>query len=242
MKTITFKRKPSRIYMALILAGVTLFSLSSCLKDSNNDGNQDELISGLTVINGAADAPSVDFTLNRNLVGSRNLSYGYRIPYWGVYAGEYSASFYKYGTNSNAIHTQNITLEKSKFYSLFLAGTNENLTTLFIEDDLTTPAEGKASVRFLNLSPDAGVLDFSMENDVKFASQKEFKAYTEFTEVAPGEYSATFKSSTGDLVNFPFTLKLEAGKIYTVWARGLVSSEIVKQGFENGLIIHNLQN
>ena len=241
MKTITFKRKPSRIYMTIILAGLTLFSLSSCLKDTNK-GNQDALISGLTVINGATDAPSVDFTLNRSLVPPGNVSFGYRIRYFGVYPGDYSASFYKYGTNSNPIQTQNITLEKSKYYSLFLAGTKENLTTLFIEDDLTLPAEGKATLRFLNLSPNAGILDFSMENEVKFASQKEFKAYTEFKVVSPGEYSASFKSSTGELVNFPFTLKLEAGKVYTVWARGLVGSEIEKQGFEDGLIIHNLKN
>lgn len=232
-----FKKNKTVLFFLIIFGTINLMLLSSCLKDSNDESN--EIVSAVTVIHGSPDAPAVDFVLNRGLI-SANLSFGLRVPYFSWYAGQSQASFYPRGTITDPIYTATINLTRGKYYSLFLAGLEaDSLSSLLIEDDLTQPAADKAKLRFINLSPDAGTLDFSIVPDSLFASQKNFKEYSSFYEINPGNYSATFMSSTGDLVDYSFDLKLDPGKTYTVWARGLVQATDNDQEFENGLIIHD---
>lgn len=232
-KTLRFK------YIALIFMAMGTFTLSSCLKDDNN--GQQSIVSALTVINGTPDAPAFDFILNRELVPTLNVSYKKRIPYFILNTGTYNASFYEHRTNTKPLYEIPVTLASGKYHSLFLAGTlADSLTSLFIEDDLRLPSAQNAKLRFVNLSPDAGSLDFAIVTDSLFSSQKNFKDYTDFYEIPAGEYNATLKSSSGTNVNHEFKLKLTAGKIYTVWARGLVDASDEEQAFEDGLIIHDL--
>lgn len=232
-----FKKNKKILFFLIIFSTLNVLLLSSCLKDSNNESN--EVVAAVTVIHGSPDAPAVDFVLNRGLI-SANLAFGLRVRYFSWYAGQSQASFYPRGTITNPLHTSTISLTQGKYYSLFLAGLEaDSLSTLLIEDDLTQPATGKAKLRFINLSPDAGALDFAVVPDSLFASQKNFKEYSSFYEINPGTYSAMFMSSTGNLVDYDFDLKLDAGKTYTVWARGLVQATNDDQEFENGLIIHD---
>lgn len=234
--------------VSIIISSFTLLFLSSCLKDSNSgngpSSSPESLLSALTVINGAPDAAGFDFVLNDDLVLPVNVSYGERMLYFYPFSGNHRARFYTHKTFTNPLYSTKINLARGKFHSLFLAGTiADSLTTLLIEDDLTKPKAGKAKVRFLNLSPDAGGLDFSIVDDSLFASKKEFKQYTDFHEIPAGNYTAKFKTSTDALTqqNYTFELKLEEGKIYTVWARGFVETTNKKQEFENGLIKHDLK-
>ncbi len=218
--------------------------LSSCSKDANYrngaSANVESIISALSVVHGSPDAPAFDFVLNGEPVFPTNRGFTKRIPYFPLYAGQYQGRFYNNGTYSNAFYTTNIKLAVGKYHSLFLAGLNStSLTSLLIEDDLTKPKEGKAKLRFLNLSPNAGSLDFAIVADSLFASKKKFKDFTAFYEIGAGEYSATFKSSEGDSVRYNFSLKLEKGKIYTVWAKGLIETMDEEKTFGNGLVVHD---
>jgi hypothetical protein len=236
-KLFMIKKNKVNMFFLILLSSFNLLFLSSCLK--NDDNEVEQIISALTVVNGAPDAPAFDFVLNRELVSS-NVLFGIRIPYFYLYSGPNQASFYSRGTTTAPIYSSTINLTQGKFYSLFLTGLQtDSLTSLLTEDDLTQPATGKAKLRFINLSPDAGVLDFAIVPGSLFTSQKNFKEYTSFSEVDPGTYSATFTSSTGNSVNYNFDLKLDPGLIYTVWARGLVVTADENQAFENGLITHD---
>lgn len=235
----TFNKKLRYKSLTLVFVAFSTFFLSSCLKDDNY--NQQSIVSALTVINASPDAPAYDFVLNRQAVYPKNRSYTDRIDYFILNTGRYNASFYEYQTNTKPIYETAITLANGKYHSLFLAGTQaDSLTSLLIQDDLILPAAEKAKLRFINLSPDAGALDFAIVTDSLFASKKDFKDYTDFYEIPAGEYKASLKSSSGTKVNHAFNLKLTAGKIYTVWARGLVETTNEKQIFEDGLIIHDL--
>ena len=237
------KRKQPQLTLVLFVALFTILGFSSCLKD--NDFDENNVLSGLTVIHGAPDTSAFDFVLNRQLVGT-NVGFGKRILYFTVYPGNNLASFYKVNTNRNAMYEQPINLTKGEYHSLFLAGSDtDTLSSLLLRDDLSKPSAGKAKVRFLNLSPNAGKIDFSIVEDSLFASKKGFKQYTDYHEVPTGVYNAKFKSYSSLTQEHPpttqdyeFELKLEDGKIYTVWARGILNAEDGNK-FENGLIIHN---
>lgn len=234
-------------FLLLFISLYTLLSLFSCLKDNrfgpSSSPNSESIISGLLIINGSPDAPAFDFVLNGEPIFPSNRAFTKYTPYFPLYAGIYHARFYTHNTYSNAFYTTDINLARGKYQSLFLAGTVANsLSTLLIEDDLTKPKAGNAKVRFLNLSPDVGGLDFSIVEDSLLASKKEFKQYTDFYEIPMGDYHAKIKTSTNAFIqqNYTFQLKLEEGKIYTVWAKGLVETTIEDQAFGNGLIIHDL--
>jgi hypothetical protein len=237
----SFKKLKTSSFLIIILFSLSFSSLSSCLK--NSEHNNQISSSALTVINAAPDAPAFDFVLNRELVLPANISFAKSTKYFSLFPGTYNARFYRNKTFVNPLYTTNINLARGKYHSLFLVGTvADSLSSLLIEDNLTKPKAGNAKVRFVNLSPNVGGLDFSIVDDSLFASKKEFKQYTNFHEIPTGEYNAKFKTSTDAFMeqNHTFKLKLEEGKIYTVWAKGLVETTDEDQKFQNGLIIHNL--
>lgn len=242
MKTsLPFHKKIHMRSLALIVATFGIFSLSSCLKENDHDYPQQSVLSALTVINAVPDAPAFDFVLDRQPVYPQNRAYTEHIPYFILNTGTYSASFYEFQTHTKPMYNTSIILKTGKYQSLFLAGTQaDSLTSLLIEDNLTLPSAEKAKLRFINLSPDAGQLDFALVTDSLFASKKDFKDYTDFHEIPAGEYQASLKSSLGTKVNHGFKLKLTPGKIYTIWARGLVGTSVEEQRFEEGLIVHDL--
>lgn len=242
------KKNRSLTYLFFFISAFSILTLSSCLKDNDNHG-RDTITAALTVIDGAVNAPTVNFVLDGNPFTDAygqivDFSFGIRFPYVLAYSGNRSAAFYEKGTRVDPLYRSTIKLLPSKYYSLFLAGVigtaeADTLSTLLLEDDLTKPTGDNAKVRFINLSPDAGALDLIIETGKVFASNKEFKDYTTFQDIPAGTYTAQFKSTTGTVVDYDFELKLEKGQIYTVWARGLVTVLPDSHEFENGLIIHN---
>src|SRR5690606_12185853 len=133
------------------------------------------------------------------------------------------------GNFNSPVYDTEIKLFQGKYYSLFIGGKSGSLTSVLTEDDMTIPPQGKAKIRFVNLSPDSGALDFKMNNENTIASNKKFKEYTSFHEIGVGNYTAKIESHEGDAIEIPVELKVEDGKIYTVWARGLVNSDDDKE-------------
>src|SRR5690606_33605081 len=158
-----------------ILATLTL---SSCLKDSNENG--DLIGSAITIIHGSPDTPPIDFVWDQQRINVQEFAYGNRIKYFSDYPGNHRARFYTERTNTDALYETQVNLAPGKLYSLFLSGTADSLSSLLIEDDLTAPAKGKAKIRFVNLSVNAGALDFQIVEDSLAASNKAFGKYTSF--------------------------------------------------------------
>lgn len=212
---------------------------SSCLKDSEREYNDTVIVSALTVINASPDTPPLDFVLDNQRV--QKFSYpDEKINYFAAFSGKRSARLFETGQLNQPVHEFEIRLLQGKYYSLYITGTKDNLGSLLIEDDLRSPGKEYAKVRFINLSPDAPALDFKISGDSVLASQKRFKEYTGFQDVKAGNYSAVIKSSNGDIVNFPFDLQIKAGKIYTVWAKGLIESSNENEKFGYSLVNHNI--
>jgi hypothetical protein len=109
-------------------------------------------------------------------------------------------------------------------YSVFAVNTVANIEPLLLTDDLTRPAAGKAHVRFVHLSPNAPAVDIAVAGGgpVVFGN-KAFKDYTPFTPLPAASYDLEVRLAGTNTVVLPLPgIKLEAGKIYTVFAKGLV--------------------
>ncbi|RZL48655.1 MAG: DUF4397 domain-containing protein [Pedobacter sp.] len=204
----------------LLTALVITLGLASCSK--NEYDNTPIYISGLSLIHASPTAEKFDVYVDRNRASIDDFSFGTKMDYLNAYAGNRTFQVAKKG-NSTTLLTKEFTLEAEYGYSLFIVNKLENLELLFLKDDLTIPAASKAKVRFVNLSPDAAALNYAINGQATdLASNRAFKEYSEFITIDAAE-KVTFnvKDATGVVIAALTDVKIESGKTYTVYAKGL---------------------
>jgi len=205
------------IFASAILA-VSIFTLSSC--------EDDEKITyaNVLVTHASPDAPGVDLLIDDVKVNTQPLTYPNNTGYLDAETGTRNIKVNVAGTSTTVINGD-LDLEVDKYYSVFAIDQVSEITALVLVDDLTMPAAGKAHVRFVHLSPDAPAVDVAVASSgaVVF-SDIAFKESTVFTPLDAGTYNLDVRvagTSTVALVLDPITL--QAGKIYTVFAKGFLA-------------------
>jgi hypothetical protein len=124
----------------------------------------------------------------------------------------------------------NVDFMSSKNYSVFAVNSVSIIELLLIEDDLTTPAQGKAHVRFIHLSPDAPAVDITLTDGTVVFGNKAFKDFTPFTPLDAGSYDLEVRVAGTNTVALDLpVITVEAGKIYTVFAKGFLSGNGTQQ-------------
>ena len=160
-------------------------------------------------------------------LGSTPISYLASSEYLSSSAGKKELSI--------TIKDQNTVIPKTTFefkqsanYGLFVTDIPGKTNLLITEDDLTNPATGKAKIRFINLSPDAGNLDFNVKGKQALFSNMGFKSVTKFEQMDAANEIVFEVRETGktELLFASPVIKIETGKIYTILARGLRQSNI----------------
>ncbi len=206
----------SKISIKAILVMLVAITFASCGKDDVVTPK----ISALSVVNAAAGSPALNVFIGENKVSTDLFTFGKDISYLNAYSGEREVSFYQ-GTDKKTSGKFN--LKDGKFYSLFLAGKWPETELVLLQDSLTQPATGKAHIRFVNMGKDAGELNLGLTNGSTLITQKAYKAGSDFIAVN-GNTAYTFvirkHSALADTVSIP-AVTLEAGRSYTIWAKGL---------------------
>jgi hypothetical protein len=224
MKTFSILNKfRKNITMFAALAGTALF-LNSCKNDINQTT---PAIAALAVINAyPTETSTLDFFLGNERVNNTGLAFGGDIKYFNAYEGARTADVTISG-NSTKLVSKSITLKGGIYHSLYVIGESaEKADFLLIEDELSNPAANKVHLRFANLSPDAGALELEIENDETVFEDRVYKAFTPFKSVPAVKSKFILKDkATGDVVATKENVDLKQGAIYTVWAKGLATSE-----------------
>lgn len=215
-----------------------MLSMTSCLDDS--DGVEPAVVAHVSLFHASPDAPDLYVLLDDNPLSSQPLEYSDNTTYLQFYTGNRELAFNSYNASNRLIDTT-FNFKENTAYSVFVVNEQEDLSTLLVEDELETPASGKASVRFIQLSPDAPEVDFSVgeENSLEFTNQ-EFKQATDFTEVDADMYTLTVKA-TGEEESLVSVQEAEfiAGRVYTVILRGYANPP---SGNSNGLNVQIIRN
>lgn len=208
-------------FKVLLAALCTSLIFTSCMKDDKN--YEPIFISGLSFIHASPTTEKLDVYIQNSKVETQNFVFKSKLDYLRAYAGKRTISVSKAGATTK-LKTDSVDLEKDMGYSVFIIDRLETLSFLKIKDDLTAPASGKAKIRFINLSPDAGSLHFSLANaSTNLVEDKNFKDYSNFIIIdASDKVSFVVKDKTsGNTITTLNDIKIEAGKIYTVYANGL---------------------
>lgn len=163
------------------------------------------------------------------------LTYNTVIGYGDIKAGATEFSFTK-KDGTEVLAKISGTIKLSSSYTLIVGDKSPKTSLVLVEDDLSAPAADKAKVRFANLSPDAAVLDLYVSGKTDAGvSKKAFKDVSGFINVDPGA-EVKFEIKENGKTDVLATLdkyKVEKGKIYTIWAKGLKdATDATKLGIE----------
>jgi len=219
---------------------IAVVAFSSILVACKKDDPEPQPVSGLRVINAFADTMSLDFIIDQTIINSNPFKYNVKSGYLNLYPGTRTIGIAKRKVNK-FLASQQFPLAPSKGYSFFVLDTLASNTKKFllVEDDLSDPEANKAKVRFINLSKDAQALNLGIQGkDTDLFTNKAFYEYTNFTSVDPGE-SITFniKEATTVKATLP-NVKIEKGKIYTIYAKGLKDATIDSLKFKADIYSH----
>lgn len=207
--------------LTVALATMALFVACSDDDDSNPMNSPASKASVLTV-HASPGTPAVDLLVDNSVAGT-GLGFPANTGYLEVNSGTRNVKVNVSGTSTTAIEA-NLNLSEDTHYSVFAVDTGSALGALVLVDDLTAPASGKAHVRFIHLSPDAPAVDVAVTGGPVVFGNKAFKEYTDFTPLDAGTYNLEVRLAGTSTVALPLPgITLQAGKIYTVFAKGFAA-------------------
>ena len=204
------------------ILGTTLL-LASLLVFSSCDKDDDKTYANVLVAHASPDAPGVDLLIDDVKQNSAALLYPNNTGYLQAESGTRNIKVNVAGTATTVINAD-LTLTKDKNYSVFAIDSVSKISAIAFEDDLTSPASGKAHVRFLHLSPNAPAVDVAVASSgaVVFGDVS-FKEGTAFTPLDAGTYNLDVRvAGTSTVALVLPAITLQAGKIYTVFAKGFL--------------------
>ncbi len=202
---------------AILLTAAVL--LSSCSKD------EDIAQANVLVIHASPDAPGVDLLVDDVKQNTSALTYPQNTGYLKVNAGSRNFKINVAGTPTTVINA-NVTLEQDKSYSVFAIDSVSKISAVVVADELSTPASGKAHVRFIHLSPNAPAVDIAVDGGAVVFPNTPFKVGTAFTPLDAGTYDLEVRVAGTQTVALDLDpINLQAGKIYTVFAKGFLTAD-----------------
>ncbi len=210
-----------RVSLMVSMLAVAVFA-AGCSDDDNPISPLQAPQARVMAVHASPNAPAVDLLVDNAVAGS-GLAYPGNTGYLNVPAGSRNIKVNVAGTATSVIDAT-LALTGGVSYTVFAADSVSKIGPIVLTDDLTTPASGKAHVRFVHLSPNAPAVDVAVTAGPVLFADKAFKQFTTFTPVDAGTYDLEVRLAGSSTVVLPLPgIALQAGRIYTVFARGFVS-------------------
>jgi hypothetical protein len=205
--------KTTKLFLAVFVCALMLV-VTSCKKDLT--------YAKVLVTHASPNGPGVDLLIDDSKINTSALNFPSNTGYLQVESGTRNIKVNVSGTTTSVI-AADLLFDVDKSYSIFAIDSVAKISPLVLTDDLTAPAAGKAHVRFIHLSPNAPAVDVAVTGGSVLFGGKSFKDYTTFTPLDAGTYNLEVRVAGTSTVALPLPgIVLEAGKIYTVFAKGFL--------------------
>ncbi|HET7178952.1 MAG TPA: DUF4397 domain-containing protein [Chryseosolibacter sp.] len=208
-------------FRSLFFSVALLVLLASCLDDNDGYVNQPVEVAYVSIYHAVPDAPDFDIVVDNRVINVNPFDYSSYSGYLNFYTGNRNIRF-NTSNAANSVVDTTFNFEDGKAYSLFAINRLSDVQVLLVVDSAAAPAEGKAMVRFVHLSPDAPAFNVSVEGDnsALFAG-KAFKDATQFKEIEGGTHSFVMSdAATGETVLSAKDVEMLPGRYYTIITRG----------------------
>ena len=212
----------NKLRFALLAVGIlSTVALTGCGSDDNNP-LAPVAPARVMAVHASPDAPAVDLIVDGAVAGT-GLAFPNNTTYLEVAAGTRNVKVNVAGTSTTVINAS-LPVTSGSSYTVFASDVVASISPVVLTDDLTAPAAGKAHVRFVHLSPDAPAVDVAVQGGPVLFANKAFKESTPFTPVDAGTYNLEVRPAGSATVVLPLNgIVLQPGKIYTVFAKGLLA-------------------
>ncbi len=207
-----------------------LFAIPIITASCSDDDESNPVLStpaptaNVIIVHASPDAPEVDILVDNGAPAVQDLGFPENTGYVALNSGTRNVKVNVANSTTTVINAD-LNLSPNVNYSVFAVNSVSNIEPLVLVDDLTTPASGKAHVRFVHLSPDAPAVDVALAGGgaVVFGNVA-FKEFMGFTPLDAGTYNLEVRVAGTSTVALPLPgITLQAGKIYTVFAKGFLS-------------------
>lgn len=222
---------------------VSLPVLALVFTACENDDDTVVANSKVMVVHASPNAPNVDVRINNSLALT-NVAYPQNSNYTELSSGSTNIKVSPTGTTTNVIDAT-VNLEANKNYSVFAVDSVSKIKAAVVGDDLTTPASGKAHIRFFHFSANAPAVDIALTGGAVLFPNRSFNdqatnpAVTGFTSLNAGTYNLEVRVAGTNTVVLPLpNVTLTAGKIYTVFAKGFLGG-VGAQALGAQVIVNN---
>jgi hypothetical protein len=174
------------------------------------------------VVHASPDAPAVDVLVDGN-AAFKNAAFKGITDYASLDAGSYGVKVVPAGAMEPAVIDADLDLMAGKDYTVVAVGKLDAIEPLVLMDNNAAPAAGKAHVRFVHASPDAPAVDVAVaDGGPVLFSNVAFKGSGDYLPVDANSYDLEVRLAGTETVALAVPgVKLEAGKVYTVFAMGL---------------------
>lgn len=183
----------------------------------------------------APDAPDVDVYVDGEPAsGLTDVPHGIVSPYLSLSAGDHSIRIYASEDPARPMVEADAEFRGGTAYTVGVAGSADGSPTAEIyRDDNSIPPEGKAKLRVVNASPDAGPVDVVPEDgDKKLVSDLEFPNASDYAGVPAGtspdvnDYAVVKKDKETEPwpLPMPYT-SLKSGTVYSAFVVGNAAAE-----------------
>lgn len=238
--------KKTKYIGSVALFAVLALTLSSCLKDGDEEP---EMVAAMLAVNVVPGSDGLVLALDNNqfnhVAAGEWFAYRNIINYRRVFPGERLVRlFHPENVASNEeILRKSVDFDVSEFYSLFVVGTSdEDMEVVVVADSLRSPASGTARVRFANMSADAPALELGIEGRSDLlAGPTPFKGHSDYVVLDADEtYQVFIRRAGNDEVVHTFEFKPQNRYIYTICTRGFYegTDPDAATAFGHGVIVH----
>lgn len=206
--------------LALVLS---LGLFAGCSDDDDNPAGPQAPAGGrVMAVHASPDAPGVDLYIDNVKQNTAPLTFPNNTPYINVAAGTRTVKITAAGDTA-AVLQATATVLPGLTATLFAVNALDSINFSGYLDTLTAPAAGKAHVRFIHLSPGAPAVDIAVTGGGVVFGNVEYLDVAGFTPLDAGTYNLEVRVANTSTVVLPLPgVTLQAGKIYTVFARGFV--------------------
>lgn len=223
--------------VAIVMAVCSAFVFASC--DVGNDDVKPMPVAYVTLYNASPNSPDLDIVVDERQINAYPFEYADNTGYLPFYTGSRDIEFSPYNAN-NVVADTTVTLLDQHAYSMFVVDQYEHAEILILEDtSAAAPAEGKAMIRVVNLSPDAAPVALHEKDETSaLTANLSFKDASEFFEVDGKTYDFEIVSSGSESTLNLNDINLAPGTYHTIVVRGyrtppsgntnVISAEVIR--------------